>query len=183
LLVNSLISGVTSTFLWFAVTFWVYLETRSVVATSVIGGAFALASAALGVFFGTFVDRNPKKRVMVVGSSVSLVCYVLATVIYVLVGADDLLELTNPFFWLFIGTILFGSVAGNLRGIALSTCVTLLVEEPERDRANGMVGAVMGVSFTITSVFSGLVIGRGGMGWALGISVSRYRSPRSPSCT
>ena len=31
LLVNSLVSGVTSSFLWFALTFWVYLETRSVV--------------------------------------------------------------------------------------------------------------------------------------------------------
>ena len=40
-----MISGVTSTFLWFALTFWVYLETRSVVATGVIGGAFAISSA------------------------------------------------------------------------------------------------------------------------------------------
>src|SRR6185369_8930407 len=38
LLVNSLISGVTSSFLWFALTFWVFLETRSVVVTGVIGG-------------------------------------------------------------------------------------------------------------------------------------------------
>ena len=29
LLVNTLLTGVTSTFLWFALTFWVYLETRS----------------------------------------------------------------------------------------------------------------------------------------------------------
>ena len=34
LLVNTLVSGVTSSFLWFALTFWVYLETRSVVATA-----------------------------------------------------------------------------------------------------------------------------------------------------
>jgi DHA3 family multidrug efflux protein-like MFS transporter len=31
LLVNTLVSAVTSSFLWFALTFWVYLETRSVV--------------------------------------------------------------------------------------------------------------------------------------------------------
>ena len=42
LMANSLVAGVTSTFLWFALTFWVYLETRSVVATGVIGGAFAI---------------------------------------------------------------------------------------------------------------------------------------------
>ncbi len=61
---------------------------------------------------------------------------------------------------------LLGSVAGMLRSIALSTCVTLLVPEGERDRANGKVGTVSGVSFAITSVFSGLVIGGLGMGWA-----------------
>jgi DHA3 family multidrug efflux protein-like MFS transporter len=53
-----------------------------------------------------------------------------------------------------------------MRSIALSTCVTLLVPEGSRDRANGMVGTVTGVSFAITSVFSGLVIGQLGMGWA-----------------
>jgi DHA3 family multidrug efflux protein-like MFS transporter len=58
-----------------------------------------------------------------------------------------------------------------MRSIAMSTCVTLLVPEDRRDRANGMVGTVTGVSFAVTSVFSGLVVGQLGMGWALGISV------------
>lgn len=35
---NTLIETVTNTFAWFAVTFWVYLETRSVIATSVMAG-------------------------------------------------------------------------------------------------------------------------------------------------
>ena len=61
LLVNTLITGVTSSFLWFALTFWVYLETRSVVATGVIGGAFSIASAVIGPVFGTFVDRHRKQ--------------------------------------------------------------------------------------------------------------------------
>ena len=32
-LVNTMIANVTTSFLWFALTFWVYLETRSVLAT------------------------------------------------------------------------------------------------------------------------------------------------------
>ena len=63
LLVNTLVSGVTSSFLWFALTFWVYLETRSVVATGVIGGAFSISSAILGPAFGTYVDRHRKHAV------------------------------------------------------------------------------------------------------------------------
>ena len=85
---------------------------------------------------------------------------------FVAVDADDLLRLRAPWFWLLVGLTLLGSVAGQMRGIALSTCVTLLVPEDRRDRANGMVGTVTGVSFAITSVFSGLVIGSSGMGWA-----------------
>ena len=166
LLVNTLASGVTSTFLWFALTFWVYLETRSVVATGVIGGGFSIASAVLGPFFGTYVDRHRKHDAMVLTTTVSIVGFVVATAVFVTVDADDLLRLTNPFFWVLILATLLGSVAGQMRSIALSTCVTLLVAEEQRDRANGMVGTVTGVAFAITSVFSGLVIGTLGMGWA-----------------
>ena len=38
-----------------------------------------------------------------------------------------------------------------------------LLPEPERDRANGMVGTVTGVAFLVTSVISGLLIGLSGM--------------------
>lgn len=172
LLVNTLVSSVTSSFLWFALTFWVYLETRSVVATGVIGGAFGLAGAVIGPVFGTYVDRHRKHTAMMLATSLSLSCFVLAAVVYLAVeDTRSLLSLTQPWFWLLVAATLAGSVAGNIRGVALSTCVTLLVPEDRRDRANGMVGTIMGVSFAITSVFSGLVIGMFGMGWAIGISV------------
>lgn len=170
LLVNSLLSGSSSAFLWFAITFWVYIETKSVVATSMIGGVFALTSALLGVGFGTYVDHHRKRHVMVLSTALSLGSFGIATVQYGLFK-DRLLQLSSPHFWVFVFAILIGAVAGNLRGIALSTCVTLLVPEDQRDRANGMVGTINGLSFTLTSVFSGLVIGRLGMGWALLISV------------
>src|SRR4051812_50136899 len=66
LLVNSLVSGVTSSFLWFALTFWVYLETRSVVVTGVIGGALSISAAILRPAFGTYVDppRQPPSIVL-----------------------------------------------------------------------------------------------------------------------
>ncbi len=167
LLANTLVSGVTSSFLWFALTFWVYLETRSVVATGVIGGAFSISSAFLGPWFGTYVDRHRKHAAMVLTTTVSTLCFALATAVFLAVASGDLLRMRSPWFWLFVALTLLGSVAGSMRSIALSTCVTLLVPDDRRDRANGLVGTVTGVSFAITSVFSGLVIGRLGMGWAL----------------
>jgi DHA3 family multidrug efflux protein-like MFS transporter len=171
LLINTLITGVTSTFLWFALTFWVYLETRSVVATGVIGGAFAISSALLGPLFGTYVDRHRKHTALAITTAAAVVCFTVATAVFVTVDSDDLLRLRSPWFWLLALSTLLGSVAGQLRGIALSTCVTLLVREDQRDRANGMVGTITGVSFAITSVFSGLVIGTLGMGWAYYVSL------------
>jgi MFS transporter, DHA3 family, multidrug efflux protein len=172
LLVNTLITGVTSTFLWFALTFWVYLETRSVVATGVIGGAFSISSALLAPMFGTFVDRHRKHTALVATTAVSAICFAVATIVFVAVDSQDLLRLSSPWFWVLVAATLLGSVAGQLRAIALSTCVTLLVDEDQRDRANGMVGTITGTSFAITSVFSGLVIGALGMGWAYYLSLS-----------
>lgn len=170
-LTNSLISTVTNSFLWFAITFWAYLETHSVIATSIIGGSYMLIAAALGLFFGTFVDHHKKKRVMEVSTIITLVAFALALVVYVVIPQDRLLTLDGAYFWGFVLLVLAGAISGNMRTIALSTTVTLLVPEENRDKANGMVGTINGIAFSITSVFSGVVIGQLGMGWALGLSV------------
>jgi DHA3 family multidrug efflux protein-like MFS transporter len=172
LLVNTLVSGVTSSFLWFALTFWVYLETKSVVATGVIGGAFGLAGAVVGPAFGTYVDHHRKHTAMMLTTAVSTVCFGVAALLYLAIAESSLLELGQPWFWILVAATLFGSVAGSVRGVALSTCVTLLVPPDRRDKANGLVGTITGISFAITSVFSGLVIGMLGMGWALAISLA-----------
>ena len=88
LVANTLVSGVTSSFLWFALTFWVYLETRSVVATGVIGGAFSISSAVLGPFFGTYVDRHRKHAAMVLATAISAACFVAATAVFLAVDAE-----------------------------------------------------------------------------------------------
>ena len=171
LLANTLVMGVTSTFLWFALTFWVFLETDSVIATGMIGGGFAITSALLAPVVGTFVDRHRKRTAMLVTTSVAAAAFALAAGVFFTVDGDELLQLSGPWFWLLIAATLVGSVAGQLRGIALSTTVTLLVPEDRRDRANGMVGTVTGVSFAVTSVFSGLTVGGLGMGWAYGAAL------------
>jgi DHA3 family multidrug efflux protein-like MFS transporter len=171
-LVNTLVANVTSSFLWFALTFWAYLETRSVMATSIIGGGYMLFTAVFGTFFGTLVDRHLKKNVMVASSSITLVTYALAGALWLLLGEETLADWGAPGFWLFATVILVGGVVESLRNIALSTTVTLLVPEDGRDRANGLVGTVQGIAFIVTSVFSGLSVGLLGMGWTLAIALA-----------
>ena len=171
-LINSLIANVTISFLWFALVFWVYLETKSVLATGIIGGAYMLFVAITSIFFGTIVDHHKKKRVFVVSSAITLAFFALAGVLYMLQPASELLQIANPTFWLFIGVILLGAIVGNVRNIALSTIVTLLVPKDQRANANGLAGTVGGIGFIVTSVFSGLANGILGMGWVLVIAIA-----------
>ena len=76
LVANSLAASVTNNFLWFALTFWVYLETRSVVATAIIGGGYMLLFAISGMFFGTFVDRHRRRTSMLLSSGLTLAAFV-----------------------------------------------------------------------------------------------------------
>jgi DHA3 family multidrug efflux protein-like MFS transporter len=170
-LINTLIANVTTSFLWFALTFWVYIETRSVLATGIIGGAYMLFVAFFAMIFGTMVDRHRKHTVMLLSSVISAVAFLIAGVIYVTRPETTLLDLGGPWFWLFAAVILLGGVIEQLRNIALSTTVTLLVPEDRRANANGLVGTVQGLAFLVTSVFSGLSIGFLGMGWTLAIAI------------
>lgn len=170
-LINTLIANVTTSFLWFALTFWVYLETKSVLATAIIGGTYMLFVAIFSLMFGTIVDHNKKKRVMMLSSAITLFAYLIAGLIFITSNSADLTNFTTLAFWAFALIILIGGVVENMRNIALSTTVTLLVPEKDHARANGLVGAVQGVAFLVTSVFSGLSIGFLGMGWTLAIAI------------
>lgn len=75
-------AAVTNAFAWFAIVFWAYLNTNSVIVTGFIGGIFAVLNTISAFFFGSIVDHNKKKSVMTWSSIISLVCYGVAAVIY-----------------------------------------------------------------------------------------------------
>lgn len=168
---NSLAASLSNTFVWFAVTFWVYLQTKSVIATSVMAGVYLGTIAISGFFLGSLVDRFKKKKVMLLSSSISLLLYVLAALIYTTTPVHFFSDASNVMLWIFILLALMGALAGNLRGIALSTLVTILIPEDERDRANGLAGTANGVSFLAASIFSGLGVGLLGMFWVLVLAI------------
>lgn len=171
ILINTALANVTTSYLWFALTFWVYLETRNVIATGVVGGAYMLLIALSSISFGTFVDRYRKLAIMRFAAAFTLVMFVLSGVMFLLTPGAGLLDLGQPWFWIFTLIILVGAVVENMRNVALSTTVTILIEPDRRANANGMVGMVQGLAFIVTSVFSGLSVGLLGMGWTIAIAV------------
>ena len=66
-LANNLVSNVTNGYLWFALVFWLYLATQSVLVTGLLGGAYVLLASFASLVFGTFVDRHYKKISHVAG--------------------------------------------------------------------------------------------------------------------
>ncbi|WP_218974714.1 MFS transporter [Streptomyces sp. NP160] len=159
---NAVVSVINYT-VWFAITFWVFLETRSVFATGMVAGIFVVATAATGIWFGSLVDNHRKRAVMQGSAVASAVVYAASLALYLLTPPEVFRDVTSWQLWAFIVVLMLGVIAGNPRAIALPTLVTLLVPEDRRDRANGLVGTVTGTSMLVTSVISGVLVASGGM--------------------
>lgn len=160
---NTLLANVTNMTVWFALIFFIYLETQSVTATSVVSGIYLVATATSGIWFGSLVDHHKKKNVMLLSGFVSLIIYALGFVVYINLPAETWKNATSPALWTFVPLLLLGVIAGNLRGIAMPTLVTILIPDESRDKANGLVGTTTGIIFLITSAISGFLVAHSGM--------------------
>ena len=167
LLLNTLLVSVINFTVWFAITFWIFLETRSVLATGMVAGIFLVATSLSGIWFGSLVDNYRKKTVMQLSALASLILFAISLAIYLLAPAGGFANPANVLLWVFVVVAMLGVIAGNVRTIALSTLVTVLIPAERRDRANGLVGTTSGVSFLVTSVISGLLVAAGGMLYVL----------------
>lgn len=162
-LANTLVANVVNMTVWFALTFFVYLQTRSVFATGLVAGIYLITVAASGFWFGSVVDHYKKQVAMQFSGVASLAFYLLSTALYVVAPEGTFKDVASPWLWSFVSLLLFGVIAGNIRTIAMPTLVTILIPEDRRDKANGLVGAATGASFLVVSVISGLMIGFWGM--------------------
>ena len=172
LLVNNLIANITNFTVWFAITFWIFLETRSVFATGMIAGIYLVLTGALGIWFGSLVDHHRKRSMMLVSSLVSLAIYTVALGAYALDPGIRVAVTTSVTLWLFVLLTMLGVIIGNIRLIALPTLVTLLVPADRRDKANGLVGMVTGIGFLTTSAISGFLVAWGGMVATLAFAIA-----------
>ncbi|GIF37316.1 MFS transporter [Actinoplanes xinjiangensis] len=163
LLLNTGLVSIINFSVWFAVTFWTYLQTKSVFATGMISGIFLVLTALTGIWFGSLVDGHRKKTTLQGSAVASLALYAAALAVYQAVPEEAFRDPADARLWMFVLLLMFGVIAGNVRTIALPTLVTLLIDEDRRDRANGLVGTVSGTTFLVTSVISGVLVAFDGM--------------------
>lgn len=167
LLANNLVANITNNMVWFALTFWMFLETGSVFATGMIAGIYLALTSGLGLWFGSLVDHHRKRTMMIASSLVSLASYVLALLLFWFGPEVKTAAIDHPVLWIFVLLTMAGVIAGNIRMIAMATLVTLLVPDGQRDKANGLVGMVNGIGILTTSAISGFLVAWGGMEAAL----------------
>lgn len=163
LLANNLVANITNFTVWFALTFWTFLETQSVFATGMIAGIYLVLTAMLGIWFGSLVDHHGKRRMMLFSSLASLALYAVALAGYAFDPDIRDARTDSIMLWLFVLLTMLGVIVGNIRMIALPTLVTILVPAERRDKANGLVGMVSGIGFLTTSAISGFLVAWGGM--------------------
>ena len=120
ILVNTAVANITTSYLWWALTFWAYLETRNVLATGLIGGAYMLLISFSSVFFGTVVDHRRKLAVMRLSTTLTFTAFAAAAGIFLVLPERTLLDLGAPWFWIFAVIILAGAVVEHMRNIAPS---------------------------------------------------------------
>ena len=160
---NNLVANITNFTVWFAITFWIFIETQSVFATGMVAGIYLVFTAAFGFWLGSIVDHNSKRISMMGSSLVSFLFYVAAIGMLLAEPEGAFADPFGPYLWVFVLLVMLGVIAGNIRSIALPTLVTIMIPEDERDKANGLVGMVTGIGFLTTSVISGFLVAWGGM--------------------
>lgn len=171
LIANNVAANIFNMTVWFAVIFYVFLQSRSVFATSLISGLFLVMTAASGFWFGSIVDHHKKKDSMLLSSLFSLVTYIGAFAMYLRAPENAFATVSSSYLWIFVTLLLLGVIVGNIRNIAMPTLVTLLVPTKERDKANGLVGMAGGIGFMVTSVISGFLVGHSGMTWVFILAI------------
>ena len=172
LLATALVVVTTNNFVWFALIFWAFLSTKSVISTSTMGGIFLVLVAVSGIWFGSIVDHHKKKHAMLGSSVFTLVAFAIGLVFLHVAPAGAFASVASPWLWILTVLLLCGTIAGTIYNIAIPTLIGLTVPEDRRDRANGMFGTVIGIAFGITSVASGVALAYLGMKWVIGIAIA-----------
>jgi len=172
LLATALVVVTSNNFVWFALIFWAFLSTKSVISTSTMGGIYLVLMAVSGIWFGSIVDHHKKKHAMLGSSLATLLAFAAGLAVLHFAPAGAFTSVASPWLWLFVGILACGTIAGSIYNIAIPTLVGLTVPEERRDRANGMFGTVIGIAFAITSVASGVALAYLGMKWVLGIAIA-----------
>ena len=103
----------TNNFVWFALTFWAYLTTKSVISTSFMGGIFLVLTAVSGFWFGSIVDHHQKKHALLGSSVATLVLFPVGIAVFQTAPDGAFASVSSVRLWVFVVILLSGTHGGS----------------------------------------------------------------------
>lgn len=144
---------------YFALTLWVWQQTKSATAIALILVFYQLPQAAISLLSGILVDRVSRKHLLVLSDTAAACC----TISIGILAAFQMLSLWHIYF---VAAVI--GCFGNLQSLTYSTLIPLLVPERHHTRASSL-GAMIGYTANILSpALAGLVYPKVGL---LGITL------------
>ena len=131
--VGQLVSTIGSYMTVFALMIWAWDITGSATSLALVGFFSQLPRIVTTPLAGIVVDRFPRKRLMILGDVVAMLCTLAIGLLYV----GDLLQIWH----LYSAVALYGCF-GQIQTLAYSTSIALLVPKQDYTRAESMVAAV-----------------------------------------
>jgi len=149
----------------FVLGVWVYQQTKSVTAFSLISLFTVLPEIALLPVAGIIVDRFDRRWVMLIGVLGSGLCGVVLAALAIM----GQLEL-----WHIYVMLMVSSAFESVQFPALSASITLLVSRQNLSRANGMVSLGTSIAMVAAPVLAGVFLQAIGLTKVLLINVAAY---------
>ncbi|WP_299489546.1 MFS transporter [Acaryochloris sp. IP29b_bin.137] len=131
--VGQLVSTIGSYMTVFALIFWVWGVSGSATSLALVTFFSQLPRIFITPFAGVLVDRFPRKRLMLLGDFVAMLCTLLIVFLY----WSNQLQI-----WHLYGVVAVYGCFGQIQTLAYSTSIALLVNKEHYTRAESLVAAV-----------------------------------------
>lgn len=160
-LISSIGSGLTS----FGLNVYVFEQSQSAFACSIVTLCAFLPMVVLTPFSGVLADKFSRRKLMLIGDSFSAVC-LLALLLLVITKSD------NPV--LICVCVFCSSIFASLMDPAYKSAVTDLLTPDQFSKAGGLIQLASAAKFLISPIIAGIIIKFGGIYTILMIDICTF---------
>lgn len=162
---GQIVSAIGSKLTSFAVAVWVWEETQSVTALTLIGVATQMPGVLMSLYAGLIVDRYSRKSLMILSDTVAAI----STVILVILYGSGQLQL-----WHFYVSGAFSSCFGQLQNLAYASAIATIVPKQHYTRASSMGSFFHYGSVILAPALAGILYPLIGLGGIFGIDLFTF---------
>ncbi len=161
---GQLVSALGSRMTWFAFTVWAWKQTEQATTLALVQ-FFAYAPMIFSPLAGVYVDRWPRKRILILSDSSAAVCTVVVLVLFFF---------NSLAMWHLYIIAAFAGTMMTLQYPAYNASVTLLVDKKHYSRAYALTGIGEGLGRFAAPTLAAILLAHIGFAGVLGIDVLTF---------